>query len=427
MGIKQKMEDLIHNKSLMSGVLFSLFSFVNQGLNFLLLLVLANYITPAEYGYLGLFNTVVMVVGYFRVFSTEGYISVAFFSEGEPGIKNTISCIFSTSIITTALLVIILFLFGDKLSEVLDLPLNVLYLSIIICFFTLYSNLNLDYVRIKEKVQLYGTLSCSNALLNFIISLVFVRFLMMGWEGRVYAQSICFFIYGFLGLVIFFYKGYVRKPNLQYLKSMLIWGIPLIPHLATSFIRQGCDRYIINASHTIEDVGLFTFAFTLTNVITMIGFGFNQSNSVDIYKILGSNDISNEEKGKKIVSLKKTMFIVYSIAALFATVACYIIIPILLPRYEGAMNYFLILALYGFGVCIYLIYTNYLFFFKKTRTIMYITFLSAILHLIISLIATRYSLYYTCIAYVFTQIIVIIMIRHFANNIIRNKIYEQSI
>lgn len=66
---------LLLNKSLLKGTLFSLFSFINKGLVFLLLLILANFIAPAEYGYLGLFSTVAMVVGYFVAMSSEGYFS----------------------------------------------------------------------------------------------------------------------------------------------------------------------------------------------------------------------------------------------------------------------------------------------------------------------------------------------------------------
>lgn len=80
---------LLLNKSLLKGTLFSLFSFINKGLVFLLLLILANFIAPAEYGYLGLFSTVAMVVGYFVAMSSEGYFSVAFFRDGKEGLTKS--------------------------------------------------------------------------------------------------------------------------------------------------------------------------------------------------------------------------------------------------------------------------------------------------------------------------------------------------
>lgn len=108
----------------------------------------------------------------------------------------------------------------------------------------------------------------------------------LSWAGRVYAELFCTLLLGGFGIVYFIKNGFLTKDFKDYVRPMLVWGIPLIPHLATTFIRQGCDRYIINASHSIADVGLFSFALNLANLISMIGFGFNQSNSVDIYKRL---------------------------------------------------------------------------------------------------------------------------------------------
>ena len=62
--IQKKIMSLVGNKSLRNGVFFSLFSFINRGFSFLLLIILAKYIAPAEYGYLSLFATVVMLECY---------------------------------------------------------------------------------------------------------------------------------------------------------------------------------------------------------------------------------------------------------------------------------------------------------------------------------------------------------------------------
>lgn len=402
------------NKTLVNGSLFSIFSFVNKGFGFILLMVLAGFISPGEYGYLSLFNTVIMFVGYFRALSTEGYLSVAYFREGESGIKNTISCVFTTLFIFSVLLLLTLVLYGGGLATKLDLPLNILYLCLPIAFFSLFSNLILDYVRIREKVGIYGILSCGNAFLNFVLSILLVKNVNTGWEGRVYAEVICSVLFGLIGLFWFIRGKFISLPNLQYWKQMLIWGIPLIPHLATQFFRQGCDRYIINSSHTIDDVGLFSFALTLANIISMIGFGFNQSNGVDIYKVLGNKEISNEKKRVKLANQRRIIRKIYIVSTVVVMVFGYLLVPMILPKYSGAMNYFLILSIYSLGICFYLLYTNYLFFYKKTKNIMYVTFSSAILHLLLSIALTRYSLLITCGIYCLTQFLVVIVIRRLA-------------
>ena len=85
--IIEKIQKLYSNKTLFNGALFSMFSFINRGISFLLLLILANYITPHEYGYLSLYSTVGMVLSFFIAMSTTGYAGVVFFKEGKEGIS----------------------------------------------------------------------------------------------------------------------------------------------------------------------------------------------------------------------------------------------------------------------------------------------------------------------------------------------------
>ena len=81
---------------------------------------------------------------------------------------------------------------------------------------------------------------------------------------------------------------------------------------------------------------------------------------------------------------------------------------------ETFAPYFIVLSIYAFFVCVYLIYTNYLFFFKKTKMLMYITVSSAIIHLLLSLVFTRYNLYITTIVYGLTQAGTAIIVGYFS-------------
>ena len=417
-----KLQGLYKNRSIINGSLFSIFSFINRGIGFVLLLILAKYIQPKEYGYLGLFGTVTMVLGYFTAMSTEGYMSVSFFKDGESGLRNTLSSLCLLSVSTTFVWIVVLLSAGSLVADLLSLPIEILYLAVLVSFFTLYVNVNLDYFRIREKVKIYGIISCSNAVLNFIVSIVFVNILLLGWGGRVYAQFICFAIFGMLSIYYFLRKNYIALPSINHVKRMLLWGLPLIPHQITSFFRGGCDTYIVKYFYSIEDVGLFGFANTLASVIFMLGIGFNQSNSVDIYKTLGDISITKEEKLYRLKKQRMIYWCLYLGFSVIYTFLAFVFVPILLPKYVDSLNYLPFLSLYYFLICVYLIYTNYLFFYNKTKNIMYITFGSALLHLLLSLLLTRYSLYFTCCIYVLTQLIVAIAIRYEALSCLKLRI-----
>ena len=412
------------NRTFVEGALFSLFAFTNRGFSFFLLLVLANYLTPSEYGYLALFQTVVLLISYFISMQTEGYISVSFFEDSKDSFRNSISCIFTICFTVFLFLLIALNLVGNTLYHYTKISQHIVYLAITICISTVFTNLNLDYYRLKKEITKYGFLSIGNAFINFVLSILFVKYLKFGWEGRVYAQVLCALFFGIYSIFFFVKNKLIVCPSWSHCKTMLKWGIPLIPHMATGFLKQGCDRYIINACHNIGQVGLFSFALNLANIIIMIGVGFNQSNSVDIYKVLGNKDINTSEKNELLTNQRHKLLVIYLFITIIITMVLYFCLPIILPKYSDSMNYFLILSIFGYVNCLYYLYTNYLFYFKQTNIIMYLTFSSSICHLLLSLLFTPFSLYFTCIIYCISTSLMVLLVRHYALKILSKQLFK---
>lgn len=397
------------NKTLVNGGLFSLYSFINQGISFFLLIILAKYILPDDYGRLSLFHTVLTLLGYFMAFSTAGYMGVSYFRYDAEEFKKdftSIICLAIFSLFLFSFLATIIYIWG-----VVDFgfPSYLLWWASLISFFMCIMTMYLDYLRIQEKVIPCGFISCGNAILNFIISLLFVVTYHQGWFGRLQAQLICALAFGVLSFILFARSGLFEfELSKERFKKILFWGVPLIPHLSSIWIRQGCDRYIINYFYSVYDVGLFSFALNLTSIIIMIGVAFNQTNSVSIYQILGSKTIEN----KWLVLKKQTRMIlfIYIVATLLVVMAMTILVPFVLPKYSKSLPYFSILAVYGFLQCLYFLVCNYLFYYEKTKSLMYITFGSSIFHLLMSMSFTRFSLICTCVVYVVTQSVIVLLV-----------------
>lgn len=411
------------NRTLIHGGLFSLFSFFNRGIAFLLLILLAKYILPEEYGELSLFNTLVMFLGYFVGLSTAGYLSISFFQGNKEEFRNDFSAICLITVLVTIAVGLVFLLFHNYLSVWLNIESPFLFIALVIAFCTVFVQLNLDYLRVQEDVSLFGVLSCTFAVCNLIFSLYMVIACNLSWKGRIYAQVICNILYFIIAGIWFyrdglfcFFKDYARY------KTIIYWSVPLIPHLATNWIRQGCDRYIIENSHSIADVGLFSFALNLTNIIIMVGSAFNSTNSVSLYKTLSSS-LNSDEKKAKLLHQEHIILYVYIVSSLIITILGIILVPIILPKYTESIIYFTILSISGFLQCIYFLYCNYLFYFKRTKVLMHITFGTSILHLCLSLIFTRYSLILTCIVYVISLLVMVMMVKNKVRKLIKfNKV-----
>jgi O-antigen/teichoic acid export membrane protein len=398
------------NKSLVNGSLFSFFSFFNQGIGFVLLILLAGYIAPEEYGHLSLFNTIITFLGFLICLSSQGFLGISYFQRKGELFKQDFSSIVLITVCCTVFFSFVLIVGHGYISKWTMLSPIFLWYTLLISFFTIFFHMILDYLRIQEKVKKYGLISCSFAVFNFVFSLYLVINKGLGWHGRVYAHIICAVVFGIFGLILFAKdRLFSTKITWDGTKAVILWGLPLIPHAATGWLKQGCDRFIINGAHTTADVGIFSFALNLANVIIIIGMAFNSTNSVSIYHIL-STEKTAESKRKQLQKQTKMIFYIYLIASVLVVFFGGTLVPIILPKYTASVPLFLILSGYAFLKCLYFLWCNYLFYYRQNKQIMYITFASAVFHLGLSLLLTRYSLYFTCCIYVLTQAFILFYI-----------------
>lgn len=414
------------NKTLVNGAYFSIFAFLGRGIAFVLLIILASYIPPVDYGKLSLFNTVVMLFGYFMTFSTSGYFGISYFKESRETFRQDFTFIIIMLLLTTGILSLVILLFGKYLSVLAGITNELLWLALLIACVNIPFQMHTDYYRLQEKVKMYGIMNLGNAILNALFSLLLVITFAQGWMGRVNTHVGVSVLFGFIAILFFVKQGFfdfnIKKERM---KMILFWGLPQIPHLATTWLRQGCDQYIINYHYTTQEVGLFSFALNLVGIITMIGMAFNSSNSVTIFQILSNDNIDN----KRDVLNKNTrnIFAIYLGAAIAITILGSILVPIVLPKYMGSIPYFMILSVYGFLICMYFLFCNYLFYYGQTKELMYITFGTSILHLSLSFLLTQHSLYYTVAIYVLSQSLCVGLVYWYSRRTLKENANPKSI
>lgn len=426
--IKEKIITLYRNKTVRNGGLFSIFSFFNKGISFLLLMILAKYIAPDQYGSLSLFNTIVTFLGFSIGLSTAGYLGVSFFKKKFADFKIDLTTIILITIIGSVVFSLLIIGLNTWISNLLKLSQRLLIIALCISFSSIIIGLWLDYFRVREKVYKYGLISCGFAICNFALTLYLIIYRGTGWMGFIYSLISCNLIFALFSIKYFIHKDLLTCPkNWERFKKILLWGIPLIPHSATTWIKQGIDRYIIDSYYSISEVGIFSFALNLTNIIVMIGVAFNQTNSVNIYKTLSSTETDHNKIIDNLHKKERFFLAIYAIITIIVIIGTSIIIPSFLSDYTPSLNLFYILSIFGLGNCYYLVYCNYLFYFGRTVDLMHITFGLSILHLGLSIILTKYSLIYTCIIYLILQAVITLLVFLRSRKLLNNYKNEKNI
>ena len=266
----------------------------------------------------------------------------------------------------------------------------------------------------------FGIYNCSNAVLNFVLSLILVIMFGQSWMGRVNASVVCTVLLGLLSFFFFFQRDLIRVsiPWKNY-RDALAWGLPMMPHVATGWLRQGLDRYIINYFYGVYEVGVFSFAMNLANIIIMIGTAFNSTNSVTLYQVLSDKGLTNEQKRYKLNRQTRIIFIIYLTATIAVLISMTLLTYLALPKYRESVPYMWVLAINGLGNCIYFLYCNYMFYYSKTKKLMYITFSTSLIHVGLSFALTRYSLYCTALVYGSVMALMALMVIWQAKKLIR--------
>ena len=377
---------------------------------------------------MSLFNTIVTFFGFTVGLSTAGYFSVSFFKNNFKTFKIDLTSILIITLTGSLILCTLILALGGWVVDLLKLNQKLLLISLYLSLSSIIFSLWLDYFRVRERVLIYGLLSCGFALLNFLLTLLFIVYCETGWLGFVYSQTICNSLIAILSLIYFFHKHLLIKPNKwAQIKKVIMWGLPLVPHAASTWIKQGIDRYIIDFYYSMSDVGLFSFALNLANIIVMVGVAFNQTNSVSIYKILSNKDGDHHSIIRKLHH-KESLFVVsYIVITLFVILLVSVLVPMFIGKYIPSIKLFYILSIFGLSFCCYLVYCNYLFYFNKTVKLMKITFGLAIIHLILSLILTKYSLIYTCIIYLLLQTTVSVLVYIESRKLLKKYEYEEDL
>lgn len=381
---------ILHSQNFRHGMLYTLFSFVNNGISFILVLILAKFLMPTDYGQLNLFSTFVNLLNIIIALCTASYVAVSFFQKSKEAIQQIIIVVIGVATIFAVILSLAFFLFPSFFSHIVGVDIKYLWMGVLICYFTVFNNLNLDIWRVEEKPLSYGLYSLSFAICNFGLTFWLIVGEKLGWEGRVYAWLALGVVYFIVSTIFLIRRRYLTftTPSKAIITQTLLFALPLIPHNASFWLKQGMDRYIINFFYDTSVVGFFSFSMNMAAIITMIGQAFNATNSVYSFKLLSSH---TDDAKSKLQSQANIMTIVFSVVTVFVIIFAYLLIHFFLPRYSCSISYLIPLGLGAFFQCVYFLWVNYIVFYKKTIYLMYITLTTALIQIALSIWLTRYS------------------------------------
>jgi O-antigen/teichoic acid export membrane protein len=231
----------------------------------------------------------------------------------------------------------------------------------IVSFFTSIVGIYLGYLQASKNSKQYSLISALKySLITFLSMGLIILFNTDKYLGRIYAPIIISIIFA----VYSFYKLSLLKPlnfDFQKIKYALKLGIPLLPHVLSGFILASFDRLIINQLNGPTDAGIYSFAYNVAIIMSVIVMGMNKSwTPMFLEKIK-----TNEDKKLEGILSKYALYI-YLAAALLILFAKEMSLLMANINYQSGLSIVPIIIISYVFVFIYSIYALYAFAAKKT-------------------------------------------------------------
>jgi O-antigen/teichoic acid export membrane protein len=370
-------------KTLKNSSIYIFAEVLNKALPFFMLPVLTRYLTPEDYGVIAIFGALVSLLAVFVGVSTHGAVNVNYFQMKKDELKRFISNVIILLNITTAIALLFVLIFSPWLIEKLQIPFEWLVVAVFVSLSQFLTTLNLTLWIAEEESKKYSLYQIFQTLVTLSITLVLVVGIGMQWEGQLLAMTIGKVLFGVMSVLFIVKRGYfLFSPNKTHIKDALKFGVPLIPHALSGWIRMSLDRVVLMSLVGSAVTGIYTVGFQLAMVVSIVALAFNKAWSPYVYKILSDNPIGQSKR--RIVKFTYIYFVGIVIFAWLFSMAIEKIIFIFVDEsFLDAVEYVLPLSFAFAFQGMYFMVSNYIFFVKKTPLLAYVTFVSAFVHIIL--------------------------------------------
>lgn len=401
-----------------NSIIFTLLELINKAVPFLLLPILTRYLSPDDYGVIASFTALVSFLGIFIGLSAHGAIDANYFKLKKEQVGIYIFNVLIVLLSITVIALVTIIIYNDLIMNKLNIPLEWQIVSIFVAVSQFITIINLSLWIIEQKPVPYGMYQLFQTIFITSVSIVLVVGFSFDWSGNLLAISIGSLLSAFISLFFLKQKGYlILKVNKEYLNDFLKFGIPMVPHQVSGWIRSQADKVIVVSILGTAMTGLFVVGQQVGMVMSIFMSSLNKALYPFLYKKL--NQEMTETDKRNIV--KTTYFIGFLI--IIAALTLIMLIEIIYPYLFNAtfQNSLFVTQLMIIGYLfegLYYLIVNYFFYFKQTAKLAKITFSISMVHICFSIfLVNLYGIVGAAYALIISGVLQFVFVWYLSNKI----------
>ncbi len=393
--------------------LYTVVGFLNAGIGFLLLPILTRFLSPEDYGIISLINTYVSFLIPIIGMSIAGYMGVEYYNKNIS--KSSYKSLLSSSLLVPIALAfpigVLLIIFNSFFSEILELPKLACFILIPLALIVLYQDVFISFLIITKRSTLFSVSTLSRLIVEIPLSIIFIVYVGLQWEGRIFALAIMSLLIAGIGLFLFNKWGLITgKFEKKYIINTFAFGLPLVLHQVGKFTVDQSDRLFLAKMVSVKEMGVYSVGYQIGMIMLILISAF--SNFFSPYFLEGLNNITEKKKAEIVkvsygfIGLLFLFLIV--ITLLTPTLFAYVIDE----RFLGGEKYVFWIGLGFFFWGIYMVFSGYIFFMKKNKVLGYLAILNIVVNLLCNYFFIQWfgaigAAYATCLSYAIISLIIV--------------------
>jgi len=386
---------MISKKFLTSSFVYTVVSALPLASSVILLPFYTWYLKTDIFGELSIYISFTLLVQLIANFSMDGAIPVFYYNynNDKERLKTYIGSIVSAMLITGTITILLSLLFGNLLfnaifkgSSISFYPFGIM--SVVTAFFNSFFKSYSNLLVCQQKPLKFFYVNFTNFILTIVISLAGLYFFKHTLKGPIYGRL--FSGVGIFLLAFFLYtKEFGIHFNTDYIKRTLKYCYPLLMYFIISWALNYLDRYIINYFMNPGDVGIYALTLQSTQVIDFVMVGLTSAIMPKLFSIWGDDKLENNsaEVNRYFHSFSAITIILIASVILFLP----ILIPLVIYKhsYYQSLQYIPLASLAFVLRAINLVYFLPIYFFKKTKSLPWVFFFSALIQIPLTIILVK--------------------------------------
>lgn len=375
-------KSMVNNKVVKAGSWYTITEFFLKGITFLTIPIFTRLLTPSDYGIASLYAT---WVGIFTIIIGLN-LNVSIMKgkyDFKENYNNFVSSVMFLSVLILVGYIIVFLAFGDVIRNLTGLSKSLFGFMVVQAYFTFVINSIIVKFRVEYNYKLVSIISIVVNILGVLLSIYLILYSLqeLPYLGKILGSGILVIIQGFVFLIYIIIPGRGKLWNFNYWKYALILSMPLIIHSLSGIVNAQFDRIIINRYMGESATGIYSFAYNVGMIITVLTHALDQAWSPWTYEMMNEGNFAKIKSRGKIY---RNFFAIAYAGLLFFSPE---IVKVMADeRYWEALNIVpYIFAGYYFSY-LYTLEVKTEFFYGKTSLVSVGTVLSAIINIVLNII-----------------------------------------